>query len=170
MNTQQIENILSRIIPPNRCRFLGVFAKDKIPSPNSLTHSFPICFVANTHDSHNPGEHWLAFFYDSPTSLEFFDSYGFSPDFYNFQISPTRMNHQPIQSLTSSVCGQYCIFYLYHRSLGYSLSKILSSFSITDLDWNDKRVSHFICKNFSFPCTSSHKTKCQCCVSPNCQK
>ena len=166
MNTSQIHSILSCIIHSDQCLFLGVFPKDLIPSIH--TSSFPLCFVANTDPSTQAGEHWVAYFYDSPSYLEFFDSYGLSPSDYDLPHKPQRMNHQTLQSLDSRVCGHYCIFYLYHRSQGISLTRILSSFSLHDYTWNDRHVSRFISKNFTHHCSNcTLTTHCQCCVSRN---
>ena len=166
MNGRQLDNILSRLISPNKCSYLGIFSQDHLPSPSSNTHSFPLCFVANTDPSNKPGEHWVSFFYDSPSSLEFFDSYGLDPSFYGFNIIPSHINHTTLQALGSTVCGHYCIFYLYHRTQGLSLTRILCSFSTVDLDWNDKHVAHFVSKHFSLSsCSCLLLSLCQCCVT-----
>ena len=170
MKTYEIENILSKVIPTSRTRFLGVFALDQIPQIDN-SFSFPLCFVSNTHPSTKPGEHWVALFYLSPDSLEFFDSYGLPPAVYGFSLDPRVYNHRTLQSLNSNVCGQYCIFYLYHRSRGKSLSRILNSFSTRDLAWNDKSVARFISKylhptNHRCHCASSRCT--QSCLKRNC--
>ena len=161
MNTGQIQEILSKTLPSDKVNFLGVFAQDKIPLIDS-SFSFPLCFVSNTHPSTKPGEHWVAFFYDSPSSLEFFDSYGLNPSVYDFQINPTRMNQMVLQSLDSDVCAHYCIFYLYHRSRGKSLTQILKSFSAHDQAWNDNSVARFVSK--LCPPRSCNCIPCQCCV------
>ena len=154
MNTNQIEQVLTKVIPCNYVKFLGVFAQDKIPRIDS-SFSFPLCFVSNTHPSTKPGEHWVAFYYESPASLEFFDSYALPPVIYGFSVKPLRMNHSPIQSLDSDVCGQYCIFYLYHRSRGKSLTQILNTFSSQDQAWNDNSVARFVSKHYPSRCLSS---------------
>ena len=158
MNTHQIEQILTTLLPNN---FIGVFAQDRIPNIDSALH-FPLSFVSNTHPSTKPGEHWVAFYYTSPDTLEFFDSYGLHPSIYGFTDTPSHINHKTLQSLDSNVCGQYCIYYLYHRSRGKTMSKILSSFS-TDQAWNDKSVARFVSKHFpTRSCISC--TCCQSCI------
>jgi len=75
--------------------------------------------VFNTDCSSKPGTHWLACYYDHPSNtLEFFDSYAQTPSFYNLIIPRnliTRLNEIPLQSEFSTVCGQYCIYYLVSR-------------------------------------------------------
>ena len=164
MNTLEIQKILTNVLPTCRVNFLGVFAQDTIPDINSQPS--PLCFVSNTHPSNKPGEHWVAFFYEN-SHLEFFDSYGLSPSMYDFKFQiPMRMNHQTLQSLDSNVCGHYCIFYLYHRSRGKSLSQIVSSFSTRDLSWNDNSVTRFLSKLLPSPPCS--KSSCAC--SQSCMK
>ena len=88
------------------------------------------CFVLNTDKHDQPGMHWLAFFYDGNVHtrmLEFFDSYGMPIDFYpnvmnainDRGLKHTYMEvnkHLPLQSLTSQVCGQYCLVFLAWRA------------------------------------------------------
>ena len=147
MNTDQLNFILKEILNANKVNFLGVFAQDQVPLVDS-SFSFPLCFVSNTHPSSKPGEHWVAFYYLSPSSAEFFDSYGMHPSLYGFSLAPMHMNHRSLQSLSSNVCGQYCIYYLYHRSRGKTLAQIVSSFSSHDQAWNDNSVARFVCKHF----------------------
>jgi len=159
METRQIHGILSRIVVPPT-RFIGVFAKDQIPITDSLPH-YPSCFVANTHASNKKGEHWVAFWIDSSKHCEFFDSYGLSPLIYGFNVPFTSFNTMTIQSLNSSVCGQFCIYYLYCRSRGLPLAHILNSFSISNLEWNDYQVARFVNKHFGI-FTSNHGSHFSC--------
>ena len=61
--------------------FLGAFAKNEVPTKFKL----PACFIANTQSRNKPGQHWLAFYYDVKGNCYFFDSYGRSPVYYNFE-------------------------------------------------------------------------------------
>ena len=49
--------------------FIGVFARDQLPKKIK----FPSSFIINTDKSNEPGEHWLAIFYDINGVCEFFD-------------------------------------------------------------------------------------------------
>jgi len=126
MRTDEIKIILSQVLSHTRTNFLGVFALDQIPSTFT---QYPCAYVANTDPSSHKGQHWVAFYHDSPTHLEFFDSYGQPPQTYSFpfpsNLSSLKYNSYPFQSLTSSVCGQYCIFFVYHRSHNTSLASII---------------------------------------------
>jgi hypothetical protein len=82
----------------------------------------------NTHPNNKPGEHWLAFFFNSNTGkLEYFDSFGFPISVYenvhaamsscDLLLICVRVNTLGmIQSTTSTVCGHFCIAELYCRS------------------------------------------------------
>jgi len=128
MLTGEIANVLSQALCDTRTHFLGVFALDQIPS--SFSH-YPCAYVANTDPSTRKGQHWVAFYHESPKRLEFFDSYGEPPQTYSFpfpsELSSLRYNAYPLQKLNSSVCGQYCIFFIFHRSHRSSLASIIHS-------------------------------------------
>ena len=94
--------------------FLGAFAKNEVPTE----FKFPACFIVNTHARNKPGQHWLAFYYDSKGTCYFFDSYGRSPDYYNFKTYIERtakkcfFSDNRIQG-HSYFCGYYCVFIYY---------------------------------------------------------
>ena len=124
MNTGELNCILERALRDTGVAFLGVFAADRIP--NRIT-TFPCCFVANTDPARQPGAHWVACFCATPSRVEFFDSYGLPPAAYfslRLPISPTFVNNVSFQSLRSSACGHYSIYYLCMRAHGRSPSLI----------------------------------------------
>ena len=97
--------------------FIGVFPADINPLPR--IRSFPACFIMNTKDrSKRVGGHWLAFFLPNPTSLEFFDSMGFTLTTYSSianyfsHISNIKENTTPLQSTSCALCGDYCLSFL----------------------------------------------------------
>jgi hypothetical protein len=124
---------------------LGVFPADRLPV--TVTR-YPCGFIANTDSMNKKGKHWCAFYLDKPGRVEFFDSYGKLPDYYNpnFMMwlkrhsSTTNLTHIQIQSDFSSVCGLYCIFYLRQRLMGQTMKEIVNFFDPTRLGLND----HFI--------------------------
>ena len=154
---------MATILPKDKVNFLGVFARDEIPGKSEL---YPACYVANTDPSSEPGTHWVAFFLESPTKCEFFDSYGLHPRAYGFSQQITSYNHTQLQTIHSTVCGHYCILFLYSRSL--CSCAIATLFSKTNLDWNDKQVTKWVnslsqCKTPYIPCPTA---RCiQCCKS-----
>ena len=113
LNTVQLRKILTcdKYVRP---LFRGVFARDELPNDGV----YPSCLVVNTHSSREPGEHWLAIFYDKNGVCEFFDSYGRNPAAYRLAsylrktsrtVTWNRICFQPIDS---NACGYFCFLYL----------------------------------------------------------
>lgn len=118
MNTYEIEKTVER----DKCLsryFLGVFASDMLPQISEK----PACFIANTDPSGAPGEHWVAMFFDK--NVEYFDSYGLQPiDAFNI-YKPNWINQYCLQELDSTVCGEYCIYFLQYRVRGFAPDVII---------------------------------------------
>lgn len=140
MNTQRLTALLTRL--PRTANFLGVFARDEIPSI-----TFPCCFVVNTDISCGIGEHWVAVWCEGRSGkIEFFDSLAKGASHYGIPIAPHVSNCIRLQSSVSSVCGQYCVYFLYLRSLSKSMHEIVGGFSSWDFDWNDYQVAKWVGK------------------------
>lgn len=142
MDSTNLSKLLEALTRNTNCYSAGVFPLDLIPK--SFTH-FPICFIANTDPSYLPGQHWVAYYFTSPTDYEFFDSYGLHPSLYSMPYtSPTHFNTVPLQSLKSAVCGQFCLYFLETRCRGVKFPNFLHSFSRCNLLWNDRLVRKFV--------------------------
>ena len=142
MRGDKIAFLLCRSITAN-VHFLGVFARNQIPPSRIHSVQYPECYVVNSDDSSSPGQHWLAVFISSDGILEFFDSYGLPAHFYNIRVSAYRSNSTQIQADNSTTCGHYCIAYLCARSLGFSLTDFLNSFTYCYAS-NDRFVTKWI--------------------------
>lgn len=134
MNNLQIEKILKNHITTKKY-FLGAFPSDKLP----VIFSFPSCFISNTDTSKQPGSHRVAFFIPSQNQVEFFDSFGNTPNqlHLNFLKRFSRVTQNPVsfQSIFSDDCAEYCIFFLFLRSKGISFNSIISKLrSVNDSD------------------------------------
>jgi hypothetical protein len=127
-------------------RFLGVYPRDMIPPPTV----YPSCLIANTDTSNEPGMHWVAIVYASPNRTEFYDSFALPPYLHNIDLLPTYTNPKRVQSLYSVQCGEHCLYYLYLRSLGYSIYDVVNRFS-NDYNCNDKFVKSFV---------MTHRSRC----------
>ena len=144
MNTLQLEHVLkhdSYTSPILR----GVYAIDTLPDLKTG------CYIVNTDRACNPGQHWLALFITSD-EIEYFDSYGGQPlPFIKNKGKDRSWIYNPLmlQSPLTSVCGQYCLYYLLHRARGISLQVILNEFS-SDVDWNNQFVYDFIRNRYDF--------------------
>lgn len=69
--------------------FKNVVARNRLPK----YIKYPSAYVINTHNHNQPGEHWLAIYFDNKRNCEFFDSYGLSPNFYNFEKSLKKLSN-----------------------------------------------------------------------------
>ena len=137
MNEIEIENYL--VSDKYISKFhIDVISYDEIPQYVKK----PSLYVINTDHSSGPGKHWVCIFVDE-LKMEYFDSLGDEPvelhDFLSSQKKPYIYNVRRIQSLTSNVCGAYCILYCYFRSRGYDLEYFMNMFS-EDVDANDVLV------------------------------
>lgn len=108
--------------------FRGVFSRNKLPNK---VGTIPSSFVFNSDKSGGPGEHWVACYFDFNGSGEYFDPYGLPPlwhEFDNFMEknswTPWTFSNTALQGDGTKTCGHHCLFYLYHRTRGYSLCDI----------------------------------------------
>ena len=134
-------NHSNNLVTLRRCKMV---AKDTLPEVVSM---YPFAFVCNTHDSDQPGEHWVAMYVDEIG--DYFDPYGQMPqhaEFTNFmnehclQWSP---NDHILQSPISTVCGQYCVAFLMFRCRNISMHAFSLLFT-SNLIANDCRVFHWL--------------------------
>lgn len=149
MNTRELEALLASD-PIARPKFCGVYAKDTLPGP---VETYPCGFIANTDPKNRPGQHWVAFYFPSQAKGEFFDSYGNPPGFYDDDFEQFlkgncqqwTYNRRTLQSLTTAVCGEYCVYYLLHRARGVSMNAIVKRFSSSPIN-NDQDVYQYVMK------------------------
>jgi hypothetical protein len=132
MNGIEIERA-ARLDPLTDRQFLGVYARDRLP--RRLPHG-RCSFIANTDPASRPGTHWVAFYFDTSRRIgEYFDTFGQAPSTYpafdNYlrrHAVHVRHNVTRIQSVYSTACGHYCVYYLHNKSRGKSLDSILTRF------------------------------------------
>ena len=97
------------------------------------------------------GTHWISIFIQSPERGEFFDSFGHTPSFYNSDFvdflnrncKDWISNPKQLQSELTVVCGEYCIFYLIHRTRGVSMQTVVNFFNANRID-NDQMVYDYV--------------------------
>ena len=80
---------------------------------------------------------------DESRPREFFDSYARAPSFYNAAwrcFDPFRRIPQELQGANTDVCGDCCLYYLFHRCRGKTMTQIVRPFSHTDRVYNDTAV------------------------------
>ena len=126
--------------------FVGVFPRNRLPAINT----YPASLILNTDPSGRPGEHWVAIYFNKEKEAEFFDSFGFSAEQYNFDKYIKRFsinytyNTFQIQNIDSYFCGYYCLYFIMLKSRGFSMKQINGLFSKTNFKINDYLVSHIV--------------------------
>ena len=151
MNTSQIYQALAR---DNYIKtiYFGVFPADRLPTKPPI----PCAIVANTAPSSSSGEHWVCFFIDDKQNGNWFDSYGFPPEFYSARFRTFLMENTvnfeysqvQLQEISSTVCGAYCLYFLSCRSRHIGYDKTLSVFT-QDSARNDNLIKQFVARQFN---------------------
>ena len=87
-------------------------------------------------------------------AVEFFDSLGHEPSYYNKSIEDFLLSNSSgggytisncrVQAKNSSSCGAYCLMVADYFSQGYALNEILSLFDKQDLLANEKVVESYL--------------------------
>jgi hypothetical protein len=142
MNSLKIKAILSNDAAVGPI-FLDVFPSDQLPR----NYPLPCAFVANMDPGDKPGKHWVAFHVAANGCKTYFDSYGKPPNIPTFVKWLGRSytyNGFRLQSLFSSACGQFCIYFLTHICRGYTLKDIIETLDADDSSANDELVTAFV--------------------------
>ncbi len=152
MDTQQLKRVM---LSDNalKLRYGGVLPADYLPE---TVPSRPISYIVNVDPSSKPGSHWTAFDFSADGSAYFFDSYGNAPEQYDEHFKHFLDNNScrwmynriHLQGPLSSVCGQYCLYFLLKRARNVPLNKIVSVFSANAQN-NDQMVNDFIRSHFN---------------------
>ena len=124
MNTDEID----RIVRSHNCEiFDGVFSSDTLPL-------HPQLLVSNSKPAKHPGKHWVALHINSETGEgEFFDPLGRPPNSVFARYLDKRCssswtyNNQQFQSIISTFCGYYCIYFCLLRCNGLDMRKIIQT-------------------------------------------
>lgn len=149
MNTLQINKTLKNN-PKTKKFFRGVFASDSLPKRISK----PAIVIANTDSSYMPGTHWVAFYFSSKGTAEYFDSSGQYPhkkEFNNFLRRNSKRftsNKQQIQGQFSNTCGHYCMVYSLYKSSNKTMKQFLKKFSKRNFISNDLKILKMYKNNF----------------------
>lgn len=119
MEDIDLENILHEL---NGSISWVVCSSDELKFIKSIQNK-PCVIISNTEPRNMPGRHWIAFFYNPGKVIEFFDSFGKEPLYYNsdFELFLSKYSNiyslstKQIQNDNSNVCGLYCILYYYSK-------------------------------------------------------
>ena len=154
MNTLQINHALrSRQDLPTDV-FKGTFAYNQVPI--SKLQNAPFAFIMNTAPSTEEGDHWIGVYCTFSHQLEVLDSAGMISNnllkHLEFLVSKNLQaivsNKNQLQGPCSTVCGEYCVMFIYCRLQNISFNDFLEKFSKKNLQKNDKLVHQFVHSNF----------------------
>jgi hypothetical protein len=126
--------------------FKNVLSSDQLPS----VITSPSLYIVNSEDHTLPGEHWLAI-YKIHDKVEFFDSLGNTPDYYNINWLKIIANNaleleinDRIQNYDTNTCGKYCVFYALLRARDWTMEEIVQLFYANDLRKNEEIINKLI--------------------------
>ena len=157
--------------------YVGCYAADDLISLSFNT--WPWALVTNISPARESGLHWVAFYSSAAGHLEFFDSYGQSAaEVYGFTDFVEKHGYKRyacstsiLQSSSSAVCGQFCIYFIVLRCDGNNLADILATFYQKQPGLNDNLVVRFVHHIRKLCCStaalSQNKQQQSCCVLTN---
>lgn len=102
--------------------------KDAVPKQIKASE----CGIVNLEDSAGSGSHWVAYYNDLNFDMvEYFDSFGVGPPakiecYLRTCNKPLAYNTTQYQSLSSILCGWYCLLFIHERWRGTSPHELLS--------------------------------------------
>lgn len=144
MDTFEISNFLKIV---NHSLISNVYAANRMPVHMTL----PIYLISNLDPDTKPGSHWIAIYINADGVGEYFDTFGRKP--YGYHLSFLKRNtcrwtynSNVIQNIFSSLCGEYCLVYLYFKFKGMRLREFLELFNENTLynDWLLKEMFNCI--------------------------
>lgn len=141
MNTYQISECLASI-----SSFAGVFALDQLIN---FKFKYSCTIIVNLDESYKPGSHWVAIALSHQSKSYYFDSYGLAPfkkELIQFLLKHVgnnwTWNRQWLQSVTSDVCGIYCVVFVVNVHKDVPMYIFLSNFD-NRLELNDCKIRSF---------------------------
>ena len=145
MNTSQLENALNVLLRYNEHNGISCYVIAANELKKIAIRSYPAMIIQNCDPLGKPGSHWIAYIAYENGTCEYFDSYGNPIEKYNVQVPGKiiKENCQVLQSPTSETCGEFCLYFLYHRAIGISFNKIINNFSSRSTV-NDRKVKKFV--------------------------
>ena len=125
----------------------GVFPDDKLPSKIGKDEMG----IVNLQHHNQPGTHWVAYFNSSDEDDVFaYDPLGFPPDEYLEPFLKTAVNNNRTkkskrilwweyqgQPDDSTLCGFYCLFFLYHMYHGEMFADVINKLEYETLKLHD---------------------------------
>ena len=122
----------------------GLFFASDLP----LDITYPAAFVINVAflEGKKNQRHWVAIYIDPFKQGYYFDSFGLPPldnkiKLFLKQVTCVwKYSTIAIQCVTSTKCGYFCLYFLFHRCRGWTFDQILQAFKRVSVLKNDKIV------------------------------
>lgn len=155
METKEIYASLKTNKSTRNC-FLSVFPIDLLPDRETILQKTEDTYlVINLDPSYKSGSHWVTICLNMDGCNEYFDSYGKKPPeiITNYLKASYILQKKQLQGNTSTVCGQWCIYYIWQKCNGATLKEISDSFKTSQKEKNDRHVNNSFNQNFTGPCT-----------------
>lgn len=135
MNTVEIQECLYKI---HGSLQNNVYAANRLP----VHMETPTFLVSNLDSDTQPGSHWVAIHIDKDSVGQYFDSFGRPPagfhrTFLNRNCRIWDFNIKRLQNDWTSVCGEYCMVYLYYKFHGKSMWDMTNTFNSKETLVND---------------------------------
>ena len=138
MNSSELRQWLSKD-PVIRGQFGNVCAADELPM--HIRHR-PRIYIVNTDKRHQPGKHWVVFYFPRRGPAEFFDSNGHKPSYYRKRFQRVLVKNErryiynsiPVQYEGTQTCGHYCLYYTLFRCRGESMTQIVHGMKYADVE------------------------------------
>ena len=113
--------------------FKGVYSADEIPEEKIKDEKKTRFYIYNLSKSDEPGSHWVALMLNpKPNYNLYFDSFGDPPPensiFKHFMKHKFQYNSVQLQSPFSTVCGQWCMFFISEMCCGIPLDDMINGF------------------------------------------
>ena len=148
MNTIELMDAMSFDIAINEQKG-GVWSIDELYKQPLKRNKY---FIVNTDESNKLGSHWVGIYLPSRGPLEFFDALGKPPEYYHRHLekwcqsfnSGYLWNNVAYQLSSSTLCGEYCLFYGYYRCREILMQDILKKIKIGD----DSQMYQFYVNHF----------------------
>ena len=147
LTNEYVENLMKCISPsPENFKYVlpcDYFLQEIKRNKAKLKKGY--CYIINLSESNHSGSHFVAVFFTSKTTAEYFDSYAmpFSIDknlVEAFDIGRLEIQQfgKRIQSQNSQFCGIFCVAYLLSKQIGMSKEAFADLFVQKNLPKNDK--------------------------------
>lgn len=153
METSEIFASLKTEKATKEC-FNHVYPIDKLPDKADIRYNCngESFLVVNLDPSYKSGSHWVALCISPAEYIadEYFDSYGLPPckKIKEYLDERYLFSKKQLQSFTSTVCGQWCIFYIWKRCQGFRFGEILAMFKNSTPNENDEYINKAVNQHF----------------------